>query len=441
MAKSRSTLGRRRGPDVAWKLDDRAGILRDEHLGFTAKANGQRPTIVRLLPEIEMVDGQPVVQPMRMVDEDGEPYTTDFFRKVTVAELGSGSNFTCFIADPSDAEEDMPRSDYPVMRLREALEDALEANEEWAMPYFKWFKPHGKYDNIDFPWPIQYTVLQCFAYLQPGCNHKDTINDHARRLSPHPKYGHVLASPEKKFMFIKGSGADALADIFLGRVSEDSEEFKVPADYLGPDNGMGLFISGEKEIDEEEKTERSVCTVQPFDLAHEGFYVPNGNDLVKFWTPWDKVFRLMTYDEQVKKLAQIFGQPLIDRVFGQASAPAGPTGPAGPAGPTSAPGPGQAESQTGGWTTPQAPADPAPQQAQQAAPQQQATQAQQTAQTSWTTPSGGAQAASAPAAAQQGPPQQGVSDATATTPETPAGPMTAEDVKARFGKYSQNGPS
>lgn len=455
MAKSRTSLGRTRGPELAWKLDDRAGVLQGDNLGFTAKANGQRPTIVRVLPEVELIDGQPVIQPMRIIDDDGEATTSYFFEKVTVVELGSGQNFTSFIADPSDAEDGMSRSDFPVMKLRSVLEDAIEARAEWVQPYMTWFMPHGKYDSIDFPWPVQYTVLQVFAYLQPGCNHKDTIEKHGQRLMAHPQYGHVLAQPEKKFMFIKGSGADALDDMFLGR-DPDTEQFKVPDTVLGPESGAGLFISGEKEIDEKERTERSVCTVTPFDLGGAGFYVPNEADLVKFWTPWDKVFRKMTYDEQVKKLAQIFGNDLIRRVFDSGSAAGQDAGPI----QTSAPGPGQ-ESQTGGWQQPapaaapqqQAPQQQPPQggamvqqpaQAQVAQNQQPPTQAQQPAAPAgggWNIPAQPTQQAQQPAAGQpQGGPQGAISDATAQTPETPAGPMSSEDVRSRFEKYSQGGP-
>ena len=435
MVKSRSSLGRNQGPAVAWKLDDRTGVLAGDYCGFTAKANAQRPSIVRILPEVEIVNGQPVIQPMRFQDDDGVWTTSDFFRKVTVAEIGSGSSFTCFIADPSDADEDMPPSDFPVRRVRTVLEDAIAEKEAWANAYASWFMPHGKYQTIDFPWPLQYTVLQCFAYLQPGCNHRDTIEKHASRLTAHPQFGNVLAQPEMKFMFIKGSGAEALADVFLG-IDEETQEFKVPADVLGPNNPLGVYISGEKEVDEAARTERSICTVQPFDLAANGFYVPDEAALVQWWRPWDKVFRKMTYSEQVKKLAQIFGNELINYVFGPNGgtqdpvnvAPAGPQGapqqPQAPAGPQGAP---------QGWGAPQAPAGP------QGAPQ--APAGPQGAPQGWggqpQAPAGPQGAPQAPAGP-QGAPQQGIADASSTTPETPAGVMTAEAVRDRFSKYKQS---
>jgi len=395
------------------------GVLKNAR-GFRAKANPKRPTIFRVCPEVE----NGAISPMRL-DNDGT--LSCFFDKVTIAEMGgakSGAKFTTFICDPSDAPEDMPRSDYPAVKLKAFMDDALDSNPEWLHPFLSWFAPHGQYNGIGFPWPATHLCLQGFAYQQPGCQVQDAIEKAGSRLANHPQYGYVMNKPadEFKVMFIKGGGIKEMEKMFLGRVSDDSEEFMVPATVLDPGSKIAVHITGGKE--DTEDGERTVYLVKPFNLVENNCWVPDAAAIKSNFRPWNTLFKKMTYNEQMQKLVSMFSPDLINRCFGttinvQAPAPTAGAAPAADAAPAA-----------GGWGAGSPAADAAP--AAEAAP---------AADGGWGGNSQQAPANTAPAA-EAAPAAAGgwggaVADATAQTPKSDGGQLSEEALEDRFNKYKQ----
>lgn len=443
-----SSMGR--GRMVNYDLDDATGFLQQGCSGFKTKAKTGADTIF-----IPIFPG-PIRTP------DGE--FTDFFRAVQVGEFGREKNFTNFIANPADREIEYP--DIPVIALCREFKNGIDRNDPAFLPAMPFFMPRGQYNQPDFKWPATWIVFQCAVYRQPALSDPkilETLKGQVKQLADGTW---VFSEPQFKMVFLKGTGRDAITERFSA--CDPQGNFQVPVEFCAGGAPVGFRTGFRKGEDD-----KSEMTLDFYDLSANGLRPPTQDEVIKNWKPWEKVFRKISYAEQMQKCVKYFGLPLVSQVFPDAAAIVGMGGaPMSPAGQQAAPPAGAGGAAT--WAAappvapapavvrtfqqPAAPAAPAappaaaaaaapapaaggatwgapPQQpaADPAAPQQQAAapapQPQQVA-----------PAQPAAAAAAVVPPAQ-VPPVAAVAPQAGAAPMTAAEMTARFQTYRNGAPA
>lgn len=458
--KARSSMGR--GSRADYDVDDAAGWLQQGILGFKTKAKAGGETI--FLP----------IFPGPIRTPDGED--TDYFRSVQVAEFGLEKNYQSWIANPSD-RPDLPFNEIPVVMLHRDLDAGCKRNDPAYLEAARYFIPHGQYKQPDFRWPTTWVVFQAAVYRQPSLEDHEVrskLKDKLRAIAgPPDKDGKpttdwVFAEPEFKTVWIKGTGRDAISAALHG--VDAAGNFTMPIEAFA--GGAPCAFRTAMFRDKEDKPNMGIEVV---DLASMGLRAPTREEVMAKWVPWEKVFRKITYAEQVGRLAKYFGNKYVGMVIPdlhahvqhvqQAMSPAAPPPAQGQPGQPQgaswgAPG-GAAPAQGQGVPAPamvrtfQPPAETPPAAQQPAQTQGQpswgvpaappATQAPAAAPPAAASPPQGQAAWGAPPASsaqpqQQAAPPQGATQVqgapvTAQPPSTV--PMTPAEMAARFGGYRQ----
>lgn len=260
--------------------------------------------------------------PFPLRNESGE--MQDFYSQTVIAEIGSGQKFCSFVAIPSD-QPDIHRDDIPVSKLRSKISKMIDANDPALTARAATaLAPKGKYEKPDLPWPQTYLLMQVFAYRVPGfC--EDSINTDPTHLAktvivdsglievdknntPTPKMLRVYSKPEYKVLFVKGTGRDALAELF--------EATGPDGQYLIPNNfGMGGFPTGIQTFTEKDDQDRAKMSMAPFDIAKAGLVIPTPEEVAAAFKPWDKIVKKIRYQDQIQKLIDVFGADVVALAF------------------------------------------------------------------------------------------------------------------------------
>jgi hypothetical protein len=295
--KARSAMGR--GRQVDYDLDDASGWLQQGVSGFKTKAKAGGETI--FLP----------IFPGAIRTVDGED--TDYFRAVQVAEFGLERNFTSFIANPSD-KPDLPYNEIPVIMLNREFDSGVKRNDPVFLPAARFFVPHGQYKQPDFRWPATWVVFQAAVYRQPSIGDPkvfETLKGKIRQLNDGPNGAPgtwVYIEPEFKTVWIKGTGRDAISAALHG--VDDKGNFTLPLEAFA--GGAPCAFRTIMYRDAEDKPNMGVDII---DLASNGLRAPTREEVIKRWVPWEKVFRKITYAEQVARCAKYFGNDLVGAVI------------------------------------------------------------------------------------------------------------------------------